>query len=358
MSLGVVSPELQLIADLCRRAFRADEAAQMDVPAALDWERLLRLARFHRVQGLVSHSLGSLPVAPPGEIAAELSADARVIAATNLRAAVESRDLLSDFDAAGIPLLFVKGLTLGALAYSTPLLKMSWDIDLLVAPQQVSAAARLLLQRGYRLVLPADFARLEPWHLRRKESVWSHEDDMFVELHSRLADNPRLIPDIGLGSPSRCVEVAEGIRLPTFEDDDLFAYLGVHGASSAWFRLKWITDFAGFLAGRSPSEIEQLYKRSLQLGAGRASAQALLVADRFYGTLTDTGLKGRLESDRPSRWLARAAIRQLAGRTEPWEPTESPLGTAAIHWTQLLLLPGVSFKAGELGRQLSDAVRG
>jgi hypothetical protein len=354
-----MSPELQLTAELCRRAFvHGGGNKAPTVPRGLNWARLLRLARFHRVQGLVSQALPSLDDAPPVAIAQALSDDALAITANNLRAAVESRDLLAEFEAAGIPLLFVKGLTLGALAYSRPLLKMSWDIDLLVAPDDVGAAGRLLQHRGYRLVLPEEIGRLERWHRRRKESVWTHDSGIFVELHTRLADNPSLIPTIGVGSPRRSVEVAQGIRLPTLEDDELFAHLCVHGASSAWFRLKWITDFAGLLAGRSAGELERLYERSLQLGAGRASAQALLVADHFYGTIAGTRLKPRLERDRASRWLARAAVRQLAGRAEPSEPTEARLGTAPIHWTQLLLLPGFGFKAGELTRQLSDALGG
>ena len=106
--------------------------------------------------------------------------------------------------------------------------------------------------------------------------------------------------------PSLC-QVAKGIELPTLGKDELFAYLAVHGASSAWFRLKWITDFAALLHGESADEIERLYARSQQLGAGRAAAQALLLAEQIYGIGTGDRLHKRLRGDPVNRWLERIA---------------------------------------------------
>ena len=46
--------------------------------------------------------------------------------------------------------------------------------------------------------------------------------------------------------------------MPTLADEPLYAYLCVHGASSAWFRLKWIADLNALLAGRTAEEIAAL----------------------------------------------------------------------------------------------------
>ena len=67
-------------------------------------------------------------------------------------------------------------------------------------------------------------------------------------LHTRVADHPDLLSQVGIDSPIQIVTVAKHIALPTLARDELFAYLTVHGASSAWFRLKWITDLAALLA--------------------------------------------------------------------------------------------------------------
>jgi hypothetical protein len=345
----VKSLELQLAAQCCRQTF-VGRGIDPELARRTDWSRFLDVVRFHRVQGLVSSGLRSAGVDAPPEVGSALSSDAESIAITNLAIAVESRALRSAFDAAGLDLLFVKGLTVGALAYPNPMLKMGWDIDLLIDGKQLGRAAELLRARGYRQVLPARKVALEGWHRRHKESVWT-SGDLHVELHTRLADNRALIPRIDVHSPRQEVEVLAGQRLPTLARDELIAYLAVHGASSAWFRLKWITDFAALL--QRCDDLEPLYERTQQLGAGRAAGQAFLLADAVYGSLAGTDLRARLEREGRARWLASAALDQLAGQREP---TETRLGTARIHFTQFLLLPGVGFAVGELWRQASAAL--
>jgi hypothetical protein len=178
-----------------------------------------------------------------------------------------------------------------------------------------------------------------------------------IDLHTRLGDNPGIIPNVGLASPRQTVEVAPGIRLPTLARDELVAYLAVHGASSAWFRLKWITDFSALIHDCTPEELERLCRRSQELGAGRAAGQTLLLADKLYGALGEASvLKQSLQRDGPTRRLLRTAVRQLAGASEPVEPTARPLGTLAIHYSQFLLLPGPVFKLSEFVRQARAAL--
>lgn len=349
----VVTPELKFAVECCRHNFAGNDGAIATPPRSLDWPRFLELVRFHRVQGLAWKALDDGGPAPSAILEA-LSLDAQAIAAANLRAAAASRDVLDDFEAAGVPALFVKGLTAAALAYRQPLLKMSWDIDLLVAPENIPAAAEHLAKRGHRPILPHPPADLEHWHRRRKESVWASDDGLHVELHSRLADNTRLIPCITVDSPSETVEVAPGIRLPTLARDELFAYLCVHGASSAWFRLKWISDLAGLIHGQSGEMIERLYEWSQALGAERAAGQALLLADSLFSTLNNTRLREMLRQDRAIVRLAEAAYRQVTG--PPREPTSGRLGTWRIHLTQFGLKPGLGFKLSEFVRQAHDAV--
>jgi hypothetical protein len=345
----MMTAELELTLDCCRSTFAGGDEACIDGRPNLDWSRFLRVVRRHRVQGLVWNALKAEDV--PGPVAEALAADAASIGIANLRAALESKELLERFECAAIPLLFVKGLTVGALAYSNPTLKMGWDIDLLVRDDDLVQAADLLCERGYDRVVPAR-GDLRTWHNRRKESVWTlASHDVHVELHTRLSDNPDLLSGLGADSPRQAVEVAPGIALPTLAKDQLFSYLTVHGASSAWFRLKWITDLAALLHGESADEVERLYDRSQQLGAGRAAAQALLLAERLYAIGIGDGLRGRLYADPVNRWLVSVAKEQLGSLREP---TERFLGTASIHLSQLFLLPGWRFKASDTSRQLKD----
>lgn len=311
------------------------------------------------MQGLVWKAISSADTAVPVDASTAIMTDATAIAARNLKAALECQGLLRQFEAAEVPVIFLKGLPLGFLAYGSTALKAGVDVDLLVAPEQVQRAANLLEAQGYRLLIPKkSFKSVSQWHRVRKESLWFEpRSGLHVDLHTSVADNPRLVPTIGIDSPIRTVDIENGILLPTLRPTENFAYLAVHGASSAWFRLKWISDFTALIAGLPPDELERLYRRSQELSAGRAPAQALLLSDKLFGTLANApDLKAELISYPANRLLCRAALNQLAGRSEPTEPTSRPLGTARIHWTQFLLLPGIGFKASEFVRQARAAL--
>ena len=290
----------------------------------------------------------------PPTTAEALSSAAASNALRNLHAAVECGSLFERFRAAGIPVLFLKGLTLGALCYRSFAVKSAIDIDLLIDPSDLLKAADLLRNSGYHFVIPTNSTNedvLRAWHRRHKESVWVRETGLQIDLHSRAADNPALIPRITVHARSQTVDVG-GTDLPTLAQEELFSYLAVHGASSAWFRLKWISDFAGLLHGTRGEEIERLYRRSQELGAGRAAGQALLLADTLFGSLGENEeLRRELSADPSTRRLFRTALRQLTG--PPEEPTEHRFGTLAIHASQFLLKPGIRYKASELAGQMS-----
>ncbi|HEX8263553.1 MAG TPA: nucleotidyltransferase family protein [Allosphingosinicella sp.] len=350
--------EFMLIAACCRwpPSPERDRAVCAAAAGEIDWTLAAQIAERHRVEGLAWNALRQAGVAAPPEAAERIRAAAAGIARQNLVLTAESLRLAGRLEEAGIPHLFVKGVALGALIYGSVGPKMGWDIDLLVPLASVEEAAAVLEAAGYRLDIPAGpkaRERLARFHEHWKETVWRSEDrSLTVELHTRLADNPALLPRVGTESPVQRVEVAKGRFLPTLGTDELFAYLCVHGASSAWFRLKWIADVGALLAPASPEEVERLYRRSQTLGAGRASAQALLLCQRLFGTGLPPALAAELSADRMNRWLLAVALSKLAGRGLTAELHHVRLGTATIHLMQLGLLPGLRFKLGELGRQL------
>ena len=351
-------PEFEMAAACCRWSFSGD--ARIDLRKAsenLDWPRFMRLVRRHRIQGIAARALQKHDIEPPATEAAVIATDANGVAERNLRSTAESGRLLKSFSKAGLETLFLKGLTLSVLAYGDPFAKEGSDIDLLVDADAVKEAAVLLEELGYRPSVPEGASRgaIARWHRRHKESLWYNSArDTQVDLHSRLSDNIDLIPAIGLKSPHRTIEITRSVKLPTLTDDDLFAYLCVHGASSAWFRLKWASDFAGFVHRAGPQETQRLYHAAKERRAERAPAQALLLVDRLFDLALTHSLRQELRSDKVSRLLASIAFRELH-RERP--PTQRPLGTLFIHLTQPLLRRGWNFKFSEVARQVRDMVQ-
>ena len=276
------------------------------------------------------------------------------IAADNLRTAAESQLLSRVFEAANVPILFVKGLTLGRLAYGNPAIKSAVDGDVLIDPMDMSKAAACLENAGFKLIAPRH--SLHRWHRSWKESVWyKSTTGVQIDLHTRLADNPRVIPGLSVYSPNQCVDIGSGITLPTLAEDELLTYLAVHGAAAGWFRLKWAADFAALLADRPANEVRHCLRRSRELGGGRTFGQALLLAHRLFSLLgADPELVGELESDRGTCGPVGLALKLI--QRAPAEPTELFLGTLPIHRSQFAMLPGIGYKLEEVRRRVAQSL--
>ena len=342
-----MDPSLKLLITCCRYCYGAESRASVaQTFGGADLERLLTLSRRHRVQGLAWKAVNDSGVPLPLEVGAAFRKDAQRIAQNGLQAAAVSARLHHAFGSARVPMLFLKGLVLGRLAWGDPFLKSSIDIDLLVPEAAISSAAALLAGLDFEQTLPEPSVDPVDWHRRRKESGWTGHG-VTLDLHSRVADNRRLLPTLTARTRADLVEVAPGISLPTFPLAEQVAYLAVHGASSAWFRLKWLAEFAALLHPIPPAGIANLRIQAIQLGAGRAIDQALVLAHKLFAT----PVPDELEFDAPTRRLVRIARAQLEAEREP---TARPLGTATIHFSQLLLRPGSRFAFGELGRQVGD----
>lgn len=349
-----MTPEFALAAACCRWPPSPErDALIVSTAANTNWPLFAAVARRHRIEGLVWSALRHSGIELPTSEAEQLRDEAEKILRNNLTTACEARRLMAAFALRDVPVLFVKGLTLAKLSYGGIALKKGWDIDILVAPEALSEAIELLIELSYEVRIPASASMLslQAWHMESKESVWSNSaNGLFVELHTRLVDSPYLLPGVGIRSGAVNVEVAQGIVLPTLPPDELFAYLCVHGASSAWFRLKWLADFAA-LAHSDPEELLRLYHRAVELGAGRAVAQALLLSADLLGTNLPTALESALRASWSNRTLVAAAKRLMDGGVPAKELQKRLLGTWAIHWTQLLLVSSWSYVFRELQRQ-------
>lgn len=349
----MLPPELQLLISCCRSCFVHPQPMDWSQHSTdgIDWAKFLQLTDRHRVQGLAWAGLQSAALKIPGPVSAALQPAAARIAASNLKMALEARELQQDLRCAGIPMLIVKGLPLAALVYHDPFLKMGWDLDALVLPEHLQTAITILQDRGYTPVhSTASGEELRRWHSRRKERIWHKVgSDVHLELHTRLADNSALIPSITAANSPRYVSVVSNVELATLIDREMFAHLAVHGTSSTWFRLKWCSDFAGFLNRFSPVEITSLYESSQVLRAGRAADVALLIAARLFDVELTDQLQESLWSDPINRMLTRIALRQLLNGRE-W--MDRPAGHWPMNVTQFALLPGWRFKLKELHHQI------
>jgi hypothetical protein len=331
---------------------RRTEAIRAVAARPIDWNKVLRVVARQRVAGLVKDGLRGAGIDPPPAIAARLAANAGDVARQSLQLASEALSLQAAFDAAVLPAVFVKGSALAMLAYGNLGIKHAWDIDLLVAPADVRRACEVLCEAGFeRTMPPASFAdkRFFAWTEFARECVFRHQlRGTFLELHWRLSDNRALLAHVSTSSSTRPVTIAPGQVLRTLQDEDLFAYLCLHGAHHGWSRLKWLADLAAWLSGKSEAEIEALYRKAKSDGVGRAAAQALLLCERLFGMELPPVLAAEMQSDRATRWLVAVALDAMAGDDHSRQTEDRPLGNLRIEISHFLLATGVSAWLSEL----------
>lgn len=349
-----MNPELALVAACCR--WPDDDQRRAAIAAAgqavADWPRVAALAAAHRVEGLVDHGLRSAAIAVPEAVAEALAAAAAEIRLLNLRAMGEMLRLAAAFDRTGLPMLFLKGIPLGVRAYGTAILKRSLDIDLLVAPRDVVAAARVLGELGYRPRIPPrplTDEEFERWSYVSKEAQFESERGI-VDFHWGLADQPALLPDVDVASGSCRVGLIGDRSVATLADAPNLAYLAVHGALHGWSRLKWLADFAAFVAAHDQHSRNEMIAAARLLAPGRALDQAFALADRLLGA----GIRpsSPMASDQAVHRMADLALEVIAARRLGVELERDRMAFGKVVRLQRLLQPGLRYRLAEWRRQL------
>ena len=349
----VRSSEFNLLLACCQ--FPHDlEIVRERAAAEIDWSFFVSLIQRHRVTGLVASALSQAGLNCPSAVAARLKDGAAQAAAGSLVLAAEAVRLNSSFQTDGLTPYFIKGSTLGFLAYGSLALKESCDIDLLVSPSEALQASAILRENGYTPVVgdqALDEAQLLASIVRFKDTMWHHDRKRItVELHTRLFANPTMLP-VDWATKPESIAVGRDDTLPSLERKFLLVYLSVHGAAHAWSRLKWLADFAALLNTASPAEQQEALELARKLHVHRAFAGAMILASELLKADVDSSILETARDIQKVQALRRVALRALVGSGNR-ELSSQALGTLGIHAAHFFLVPGLRHKWAELRSKL------
>jgi Uncharacterised nucleotidyltransferase len=310
------------------------------------------------VVGLVHDGLRRARPDVPPEIAPEIGAQAEILVRENLAMAHESLRLQRLFDDADLPVLFVKGAALAMLAFGNLALRSGQDIDLLVAYETMPAPTALILRAGYRRFDPPpdiSDAQLRLLMPLRKDFGFVHQaTGLRIELHWRLFLNPHAMAVASIMEAWRLVPLTGAAGLRTLGEEDLFAYLCMHGALHWWNRLKWLADVNALIASIPEDGVERLVRAAEARGAGRAAAQALLLCRKLFQTPLPTSLTATLDKSVTMRWLEATAVKAMITGHGEHDPHEVRFGTTRGSLSTFLLSRGWRYHLAELSGQLTN----
>lgn len=351
-----VSPEFALLAACVRWPDDAARHAAVRLAATgVDWHYVVALGGRHRVSALICHGLTRAGVTPPSPHAEALRAANQASAWNEFLLATELHRVLAALAGIGIEPVVLKGVAVAMAAYGRLGLRFSRDIDLLVRPGEVGAAAAMLTERGYVRIEPKSDAsprEVRQWMRRRKDIVYHHTGSGFViELHWRLFDNAHLMGDVhGAGTVPLASQGGEIRVLPA---DFALLYLCVHGAQHAWSRLKWLADVCALFSRQSIAEREAFYLHARARGIGRPVAQAMLLCERLCALPLPPGVAADSVADPWIARLARIALRAMAGGGTI-ELEMRRFGSTAKNLSHYLLYASLRYRLAEAWFDLAD----
>jgi len=142
--------------------------------------------------------------------------------------------------------------------------------------------------------------------------------------------------------------------LHTLGDEDLFAYLCMHGALHWWNRLKWLADINAMLSTAPESRVEQFVCAAEAKGAGRAAAQALLLCRRLLEMPLSKRLMADLAKSATVRWLEATALAAMTTGEGEQDPHETRLGTTRGSLSTFLLSRSWRYNLAEVSVHLTN----
>lgn len=271
----------------------------------VDQQALLDAASLHRVTGCVAGSLAGLGGVRP-RVTAELAAARYAALAMHLRVGADLRLLRAALGDA-VPWLVVKGPVLAEHYYRRPELRGYGDLDVLVPPQSLGAALRLLEDEGFTTLdrnwtmllqrLPGELHLLTP-HGTMLDLHW--------DLHNAAAVRRSFtVRTDALFARARCLTVA-GVPVHTLDPADTLVHTALHAARSGGDRLVWMKDLEQVVLRRELSW-DELADRCAE---HRAQLPVALMLERSQRTLDVADLPARalqrLGAPRAWRALGRA----------------------------------------------------
>lgn len=281
-------------------------------PEAEQQQRLLDLAREHRVERLAGWRIGDGQLnAWFGAAAGELRAEVRAHAVTEAVHAREMRDVieaLASIDGAR-PTLF-KGAALAHSHYPKPWLRPRLDTDILVSPSHVDRAFASLRALGYdreiatsgRLVASqASFNRVDRFGVTHVVDLHWHIANMQVIArmlsHDEIAR--RAVPLPGLGPYARAASPPDALTLACL-------HRAAHHRDSE--ELLWIYDIHLLAVSLSESDWNAVVATAERSAAKALCARGLTLAIDRFRTRVPNHVMRRLDSERRSTCREPSAV--------------------------------------------------
>jgi hypothetical protein len=294
LELVDIPEELRLILDL----LKADDSINQQSLENIDWNILMNQAMHHRVFPLLYRKLAKIneKIDVPAFVIDFLYEQYRRNTLNMLHFSAEMEyvsDLLTKHD---IPLLFLKGPTLGHDLYGDISLRTSGDLDILVPIDRLTYIEELLVQAGYE---KDDYIKtiLNDWKWRHHHVAYIHPDKQIkLEVHWRLSPGPAKEPSFNDLWKRRSKSLLTDHPVYTLGNEDLFLFLASHGARHGWSRLRWLMDIHQL--ANQKLDWSDIHKQCNTYDSFNVCGQSIILTAELLGTKIPKGTESTFRTEK------------------------------------------------------------
>jgi len=251
-------------------------------------------------------------------------------------------EIADALEAAGVRFIVLKGFPLSQKIYGNPFMRITGDLDLLIAPPWMRQAIAALAGLGY---LPA----FEPWpacekkekqlaRFRNQFAMQHPRSGIIAELHWRLFYYP-VIPAARMEAIVEAnltsITVA-GRSFQTLGQEMDLLYLIIHGGLHGYSRLKWLADVV-FLANQDRFSANRFTELANTFRAGRLVGLYNLLSKDWPG-----GAKKLPGSSARASFLEKYALRKIFSESN--NSFQTPLSLWRYFVFVLRAFPGPIYK--------------
>lgn len=310
----LLSAEVQLILALhALDMYPAQPEDALGALQAIDWDKLLKIARRHKIQNatwelLKTHGADLVPRQAHREIEARKRRQHRR-GMDRLLCMHLTKRILTD---GSVPHLFMKGLLLSQVVHDDPFRRDFGDIDLWVPAHVLKDTCTLLEQHGFvRTFPPAEFSwqQLDLYRETRYHVTYQHKRYRTpIEVHWRLFESDRFFAVDFERAWAESQQVMLGSESFNFFGGATgFEYLIMHGAKHAWGRYKWLIDI-GHIVMRPNGCFDNTLDDRQDPRTRRAKAVTHHLLNQLFALPFGEQAEGSATQDRTTAKLASACL--------------------------------------------------
>ncbi len=299
----------------------------------LNWNTILRLAEAHRVVPLLSAAvLANQAKGVSPKAAADLKGRFRYYSQRGMSFVMELRNVLGSLRQAGIPCIPLKGPVLTVGSYRKLGLRDFDDLDLLVAPADVTRAVAALANIGYAgWDIPAQWVAT---HLRTESehNLVCDQRKVTVDLHWAIGRRYFTMPmDFeSLWNRSAHTKLI-GSAVPDLCAEDTVLFLCYHGGKHLFSRLTWVCDVAATITAHPNLDWDALLAMAAGMNARRLLLLGLRLAREMLGSELPVRIRAMIEAESALEPLVAMVLRGIFDETNSKPALQQQIEASLFH---------------------------